>query len=50
VHEDDRTDADVVPSSLRVSPASPTSATDNDDAPNGVQDDSSGGGDEAATP
>jgi hypothetical protein len=49
VHEDNRVDADVVPSSLRVSPASPTSATDNDDAPNGVQDDSSGGGDEAAT-
>jgi hypothetical protein len=44
VCEDDHTNADATPSSLRVSQALSTSVADNVDAPNGVQDDSSDGG------
>jgi hypothetical protein len=49
VHEDDHADVDAVPSSLRVSSASPTSTSDSDDTPDGVQDGSSGGADGAGT-
>jgi hypothetical protein len=48
VREDDHVDTEAASSSAENSPA-PTAATD-DDAPYGVQDDSSGGGDEAGTP
>jgi hypothetical protein len=44
VHEDDRTDVDSTPLSLRDSPAPSTSATADDDVTDGVQDDSSDGG------
>jgi hypothetical protein len=48
VCEDDHVDTEAASSSAENSPA-PTAAAD-DDAPYGVQDDSSGGGDEAGTP
>jgi hypothetical protein len=48
VYEDDHADADAAPSSLRVSQAPSIAA--NNDAPDGVQDDSSDGGDGADTP
>jgi hypothetical protein len=44
VREDDDVDAEVAPSSTWNSLAPSTSAADTDDAPNGVQDDSSDGG------
>jgi hypothetical protein len=44
VCEDDRVDAEVVPSFVRNSSAPFASVSANDDAPNGVQDDSSDGG------
>jgi hypothetical protein len=42
VCEDDRTDAEAVPSSAGDSRTPTTSATDGDDAPDGVQNDSNG--------
>jgi hypothetical protein len=48
VREDDRADVDATPFSLRDSP-SPYASTD-DDISDGVQDDSSDGGDGANTP
>jgi hypothetical protein len=36
VREDDRVDANVAPSSLKVSPTPSASTVDNDDAPKGV--------------
>jgi hypothetical protein len=51
-HEDDHTNVNVVPSSLRVPPTPSTSATDDDGTPDQVQDDSNGhrSEDEADTP
>jgi hypothetical protein len=43
VREDDRTDSEAAPSSVGDSPAPIAFTADDDDAPNGVQDDSNGG-------
>ena len=50
VHEDDAVNVEAAPPSAVNSPATPASAADADDAPDGVQDDSSDGGDEAGSP
>jgi hypothetical protein len=50
VHEEDTTDAEATPSSAMNSPAPAASAGDTNDAPDGVQDDSSDGGNETDLP
>jgi hypothetical protein len=49
-HEDAAVNADATPPSAVNSPVTPASASDADETPNGVQDDSSDGGDEAGSP
>jgi hypothetical protein len=49
-HEDAAVDAEAAPPSTVNSPITPTSASDADETPDGVQDDSSDGGDEADSP
>jgi hypothetical protein len=49
-HEDAATNAEVAPPSAVNSPVTPASASDADETPNGVQDDSSDGGDEVGSP
>ena len=49
-HEDDAVNTEAAPPSTVNSPATPASAADADEAPDGVQDDSSDGGDEAGSP
>jgi hypothetical protein len=49
-HEDATVNAEAAPPSAVNSPVTPTSASDADETPDGVQDDSSDGGDEAGSP
>jgi hypothetical protein len=49
-HEDAAVNVEVVPPSAVNSPVTLASAADADKTPNGVQDDSSDGGDEAGSP
>jgi hypothetical protein len=50
VHEEITADAEAAPPSKVNSPAPSVSTIDADDAPNGVQDDNSDGGDKAGSP
>jgi hypothetical protein len=49
-HEDAAINAEAAPPSTVNSPVTPASASDADETPDGVQDDSSDGGDEAGSP
>jgi hypothetical protein len=49
-HEDAAVNAEAAPPSAVNSPVTPASASDADETPDGVQDDSSDGGDEASSP
>jgi hypothetical protein len=49
-HEDAAVNAEAAPPSAVNSPVTPASASDADETPDGVQDDSSDGGDEAGSP
>jgi hypothetical protein len=49
-HEDVAINAEAAPPSAVNSPVTPASASDADETPDGVQDDSSDGGDEASSP
>ncbi|WP_428740089.1 hypothetical protein, partial [Sulfurimonas sp.] len=49
-HEDTAVNAEAAPPSIANSLATPASASDADETPDGVQDDSSDGGDEAGSP
>jgi hypothetical protein len=50
VHEDATVNVEAAPPSAVNSPVTPTSASDADETPDGMQDDSSDGGDEAGSP
>jgi hypothetical protein len=49
-HEDATVNAEAAPPSAVNSPITPASTSDADETPDGVQDDSSDGGDEAGSP